>query len=126
MALSNSSFVVDVPPHGVPVQTIRDDLATAESHIQSGDLPRAERAYADILQVAPYSAEAWFFLGLIKQQKEAFAEAAQHYQQALYFTPRFPEARNNLGVALQSLGEIDEAEACFREALQLDPDYAEA
>jgi Tfp pilus assembly protein PilF len=126
MALSNSSFVVDVPPHGVPVKTVRDALAIAEGHLQGGDFPRAEQAYADVLKIAPYSAEAWFFLGLIRQQHEKFADAARHYEHALRLAPRFPEARNNLGVALQELGRIDEAEACFREALRLDPDYVEA
>ena len=40
--------------------------------------------------------------------------------------PGLAEARNNLGVILQSQGRIDEAETCFRKALMLEPDYAEA
>jgi Flp pilus assembly protein TadD len=36
------------------------------------------------------------------------------------------EAFNNLGVALGSLGRIDEAVARFRQALAIDPEYADA
>ena len=38
----------------------------------------------------------------------------------------FPRRRNNLGVVLQELDKIEAAEACFRQALALDPAYAEA
>jgi Flp pilus assembly protein TadD len=35
-------------------------------------------------------------------------------------------AHNNLGVALSKLGKKDQAEAEYKQALQLKPDYAEA
>jgi Flp pilus assembly protein TadD len=126
MALSNTSFVVDVPAHGLPVRTSRDKLAVVEACIQQGNLPRAEQACTAILGTAPTTAEAWFFLGLIRQRQETFDEAAEHYEHALSLAPRFPEARNNLGVVRQELDKIDAAEACFRQALALDPGYTEA
>jgi Flp pilus assembly protein TadD len=126
MALSNSSFVIDVPAHGFPVRTSRDRLAAVEACIQQGDLAGAEQACTAILGTAPSTAEAWFFLGLIRQRQETFDEAAEHYEHALSLAPRFPEARNNLGVVLQELDKIEAAEACFRQALALDPAYAEA
>jgi Flp pilus assembly protein TadD len=126
MALSNTSFVVDVPAHGFPVRTSRDRLAIIETCIRQGDLNGAEQACTTILGTAPSTAEAWFFLGLIRQRQETFDEAADHYEQALSLAPRFPEARNNLGVVLQELDKTEAAEACFRQALSLDPAYAEA
>ena len=126
MALSNSSFVVDVPAHGFPVRTSRDRLAVVEGCIQQGDLAGAEQACTAILGTAPSTAEAWFFLGLVRQRQETFDEAADHYEQALSLAPCFPEARNNLGVVLQEFDKIEAAEACFRQALALDPAYAEA
>ena len=126
MAISNSSFVVDVPAHGFPVKTSRDRLAIVETCIKQGDLTGAEQACMAILGTAPSSAEAWFFLGLIRQRQDTFDEAAEHYEHALSLAPRFPEARNNLGVVLQELDKIEAAEACFRQALALDPGYAEA
>ena len=41
-------------------------------------------------------------------------------------TPDYAEAHNNLGNALQDQGNLDEAVACYRRALELKPDYAEA
>ena len=40
--------------------------------------------------------------------------------------PDFAEVLNNLAVALQSQGKVDEATACLRRAVQLKPDYADA
>ncbi|MEJ2233191.1 MAG: tetratricopeptide repeat protein [Syntrophobacterales bacterium] len=38
----------------------------------------------------------------------------------------YPEAHNNLGVALARQGKMDEAVAQFEKALWLKPDYAQA
>ena len=40
--------------------------------------------------------------------------------------PDYAEAHNNLGVALKDQGELEEAAACYRRAVELKPDYAEA
>jgi Flp pilus assembly protein TadD len=40
--------------------------------------------------------------------------------------PNWPEAHNNLGVALGSLGRFKEAVAAHAEAVRLKPDYAGA
>ncbi len=57
----------------------------------------------------------------------------KHYEQplALLFArleamPDYAGTHNNLGNALKEQGELDEATACYRRALQLKPDYAEA
>ncbi len=48
------------------------------------------------------------------------------YEQALRLAPKHVEARSNLGVALQALGRLDQAEVCFREAIRLRPNFADA
>ena len=40
--------------------------------------------------------------------------------------PDFVEAHTNLGMTLQELGRLEEAEASYREATAMQPDYAEA
>jgi Tfp pilus assembly protein PilF len=107
-------------------QPVLDALGAARRYLESGDHARAERAFAEILQRAPYCAEAWFFLAVINQKLDRLAQAAELYENALVLAPHFPEARNNLGVVLQALGKIHEAETCFLEAVRLDPDYPEA
>ena len=44
----------------------------------------------------------------------------------MHLRPDFAKAHNNLGLALASQGQADEALACYAEALRLRPDYAEA
>jgi hypothetical protein len=70
--------------------------------------------------------------------QEAFSDAARHHQagrhgeavagysRALALRPDYPEAHNNLGVALRGQGRPDEAVAHFRRALALRPGYPEA
>jgi tetratricopeptide (TPR) repeat protein len=40
--------------------------------------------------------------------------------------PQAPEVHNNLGIALGSLGQLDEAIAEFQQALRAKPDFADA
>ena len=55
-----------------------------------------------------------------------FNEAEESYKEAIKFKPDYPEAFNNLGIALWSLGKLEEAEASFWHATRMKPDYAEA
>jgi protein O-GlcNAc transferase len=48
------------------------------------------------------------------------------YRRALELKPDYPEAHNNLGIALAEQGQLDEAMAAYRRALELKPDYPEA
>jgi tetratricopeptide (TPR) repeat protein len=52
--------------------------------------------------------------------------ALPHYREALRLRPGFPEAANNLGAALERLGEKAEAISYYRMALGLRPDFPEA
>jgi Flp pilus assembly protein TadD len=40
--------------------------------------------------------------------------------------PDFAEPHNNLGVVLQELGRLEQAEESYRQAIALKPNYAEA
>jgi predicted O-linked N-acetylglucosamine transferase (SPINDLY family) len=52
--------------------------------------------------------------------------AADAWVKAAQAEPSHPETRNNLGVALQSLGRLEESRLAFVEATRLRPAYAEA
>ena len=64
--------------------------------------------------------EGWVNLGVLLRGKgPSFNEAAlQCYRQAVVLQPGGPAGNYNLGVALQERGELEEAAAAFRRALQ--------
>ena len=53
-------------------------------------------------------------------------EAVAGFRAALKLKPDFPEAHNNLGIALGSQGKLDEAIEEFRRALAIRKDFADA
>lgn len=55
------------------------------------------------------------------QETGQFQEALTAYRKALIANPRYAEGYNDLGVALEALGDLDSAEAAYKTALQLDP-----
>ena len=80
---------------------------------QSGEAGR--RAVLEAMQAA------------VAAHKQGRLEAAiAGYRQVLHLAPDFPEAHNNLGVALKAAGSLREAVASYREALQLRPKYPSA
>ncbi len=51
-------------------------------------------------------------------------EAVKEYREAFLTNPNYPEAHNNLGIALGDEGKLDEAIAEYREALRINPRFA--
>ena len=52
------------------------------------------------------------------------AEAVACYHRALHLKPDYPEAHNNLGIALMELGRLDEALTSFDAAIAIRPQPA--
>ncbi|HLH94782.1 MAG TPA: tetratricopeptide repeat protein [Xanthobacteraceae bacterium] len=77
---------------------------------ESGAQDLAERALADAFR---------------EHQAGRFAAAVEHYRRALAIRPGFPEALNNLGIALKDMGRFEEAILAYREALRLQPNRPE-
>ena len=61
-----------------------------------------------------------------KEKKALLAQAVETLNQVIRLKPDWPEAHNNLGFALGSLGRYKEAVAEHAEAVRLRPDYAGA
>jgi Flp pilus assembly protein TadD len=59
-------------------------------------------------------------------EDQRFANAAARFEAALQVRPDWPEAHNNLGIALASQGRIAEALTHFERAVQLKPDFTVA
>jgi tetratricopeptide (TPR) repeat protein len=56
--------------------------------------------------------------------EEKFAEAAQHYREAIAINPDYAEAYDNLGISLWQLDRNEEAERCLKRAISLKPEMA--
>jgi predicted O-linked N-acetylglucosamine transferase (SPINDLY family) len=107
-------------------------MAAAVAHHQAGRLAEAETIYRQVLATAPEYAEALHLLGILAGQvgkPEAGVEliraairAAEGQRVAPAGQARFC---SNLGNLLLSLGRMDEAVESYRQAVRLDPAFAE-
>ncbi|HQU43782.1 MAG TPA: tetratricopeptide repeat protein, partial [Pirellulales bacterium] len=78
---------------------------------QSGDLPRAEAAFRELLSLEPTNAEVWLALGSVCRELGKHDDALNAFQRAVTFDPELAQAHNNLGNVLRELGRTDEAPA---------------
>ncbi|TWT59172.1 tetratricopeptide repeat protein [Allorhodopirellula solitaria] len=93
---------------------------------QSGNVDAAMQLYRGVLRQVPDSAEAWVYLGIAQFDLRDFAGSVGSYRKALAIKKHFPIAWNNLGNSLRMLGEVDEAERCFKKSLVQQPGYLSA
>jgi predicted O-linked N-acetylglucosamine transferase (SPINDLY family) len=85
----------------------------------------AEALLSDILVRDPGCAHALHLLGLICEQRNDLDMAEGLLRRALTLSPHSRVA-HNLGVVLMRMGRLDEAIVVYRQAIALEPDYAEA
>jgi serine/threonine-protein kinase len=83
----------------------------------------AEAAGREAVKLDPRNAEGHFRLGLALMSQDRFADAAEAFRASNTLMP-FPTTAFNLGSCLSRLKRWPEAEAGFRQAIQLDPKYA--
>jgi tetratricopeptide (TPR) repeat protein len=76
---------------------------------------------AELRQVVPDAARKEYALGLKSVKEGNFAQAAEHFQQAISLYPDYLAARNDLGAQYLKLKRVDEAEKLFQAVLDADP-----
>ena len=109
-------------PEEVELATISEALAIAVEHHQGGRLQAAEQIYRQILQVEPNNPDALHLLGLLACMVGKPDIGIDYMRRALEQNSGNAHAHYNLGTALKEQGELDEAAACYRRALALQPD----
>ena len=92
-------------------------LAIAEQHLSAGRLSDAANVYQLVLQSDPTQVVALHFLGVVAHQMGRSETAVDLIKNALTIAPDYFAAHNNLGNVYIELGELDEAVACYREAV---------
>jgi predicted O-linked N-acetylglucosamine transferase (SPINDLY family) len=105
---------------------LRDVLANALRHHQSGRLAEAEKLYREVLAAQPRHPDALHFLGVALAAQGKFTEAVASYDRALAARPNHAEAHYNRGLTLAATGRRTEAIASYDRAIALAPDMAEA
>src|SRR5216683_2869520 len=85
---------------------------------------RSIRASPRRLSVAlqPSHVEAWFSLGLVRQDLNDLAGAAQAFNAVLAARPEHAEAAVNLGIVLQAQGTMEAAMTAYAEAVRRRPE----
>jgi tetratricopeptide (TPR) repeat protein len=106
--------------------TIQQAIDLAVEHHNSGDLPKAEGIYQQILQADPNQPVALHLLGVIARQVGKNDIAVDLINKALAFKPDYAEAYSNLGLTLHEQKKFDEAVTSCSKAIVIKPDLAEA
>ena len=90
-----------------------------------GDLSGAEQAYLRAVGLNPRYVDARRKLGEVLIDQGCFEEALQHFDAILEsrVEHRYADVHNNLGVIHEQRGDLEAAEACYREALKINPRY---
>src|ERR1700691_3641123 len=115
------------PIVGAPLTAALAEIeARGLAHHQAGRLPQAEACYRKILAADPCNVNALHLLGVLARQVGQYRAAVDLIAKAVALNDRVPELHCNLGNALTDLGQTAEAEASYRRALALRPDYAAA
>jgi tetratricopeptide (TPR) repeat protein len=109
MALLSTPKAFNVP------QAIQQAL---DFHRQ-GQLPQAEKLYAEVLAVRPDYFEALHRLGLIKLQRGDLAGALRLMSGALQARPKSPEVLLDFAAVLDALGRYDDAITVFDQVLSI-------
>jgi tetratricopeptide (TPR) repeat protein len=96
-------------------------------HQQNGRLSEAELHYNKALAQDSNHIEALHLLGLVRHQTGRYAEAVELIQKAISIkSAPCPVLLTNVGAAMQESKRWDEAEDCYRQAIQTKPDYLPA
>ena len=69
-----------------------------------------------------HAAEEQVEFGIEMAKHGLWQEAAYRFRKATHLDPSYAEAFNNLGVAFEQIGDLDEARAMYERARALDPD----
>src|SRR5581483_3669382 len=101
-------------------------------NLRAHDLERAGKhreALADLrraLAMAPNDPPTLMAYGLCLEKLEQWLQAIAAFDAVIAKEPRFPPAHYHKGWCAELRGDLATAERCYRDALELKPDYAHA
>lgn len=94
---------------------------TAYAHLNARRLAEAANTCQQALQIDPGHSSSLYLMATIMAESGQPAESLKYLDQAIALGPNVAEAHGNRGIALMTLGRLDEAEQALRRSMQLDP-----
>ena len=104
----------------------RERFKRAVALHQEGRLSEADALYAEILAAHPDFAEALHLKGVIAYDRQNYDGALAMISRAMALKPGAAAFHHNIAGVYGTVGRLDLAEEHMREAIRLQPDYAEA
>ena len=98
----------------------------ADSLINQGKFQEAEAIYRELISAGTVNHIVYGNLAAICLMQSRHDKSIPLLRKALQLKPNYPEAHNNLGVALKEQGDLTAAIASYKNALQLKPNHPEA
>jgi len=121
-ALQSYSNAVRIDPKYEP-----GHLAVGNMQVKLGEHEKAEASYRTAIALDPRYGDAFFNLANTLRAQERSSEALEFYRKAIALsTANDSDVYNNFGLALSDLKMRAEAEAAFRKAIELRPDFDDA
>jgi tetratricopeptide (TPR) repeat protein len=100
-------------------------FAVAREHRQRGDTAAAEAIYRKILDAMPEHADSLHALAVIEFERGLQADGLARLRRAIAQEPLSEKFHMNLGILLQRMGRLQEAQAAHLRAIDLAPENAQ-
>jgi tetratricopeptide (TPR) repeat protein len=107
-------------------QEVGRALAAASSALQAGDVGAADRLIQPHIGPSTANPGLLHMAGLVRMHQQRFADAAVFFARARAADPRAAKLAFSHATALQWMEQPEEALASLKDAIRLQPDYAEA
>ena len=117
------------PSRKKPSQSTADQSSKeqqAVALINQGKLQEAEAVYRELISAGTGNHIVYGNLAAICLMQSRHDKSIPLLRKALQLKPNYPEAQNNLGIALQEKGDLTAAITSYNKALQLKPNYPDA
>lgn len=96
-----------------------------ESYLGRGGFAEARRCFLKVEKAAPNSPLVQFKLGIVSRGQCQYEAAANYFRRALALKPDYLDAEVSMGHMLENLGYRVHGAACYKRALQINPDQIE-
>ena len=109
----------------LPKKALALNAAGADA-LGRGDLSTAEARLSVALEYSPRFVEAWVNLGYVELRRGNFEQARRDFVKARSINKDIPSPHHALGLLADEQGDGEEAERCYRRALEVDPGFGPA